>query len=224
MQFFKIDGPLYRFLDRATNLIFLNLLFIVCCLPIFTIGPALTAMYYVNIKVLRGEEPTSTLQCFFRAFKENFKQSWWVGLVGLLAAALLIFDIHALTSVVAIPAALAQVLILLSVALLILLVLIALYFFAILAQFDNTTKALVKWSIILAIRHLPVTILSATLVALPLLCFMLLPDIFLRVMIPVMVLIGFSGTACLQSFFYIRVFDFYMPKDDSDEEEEPEEE
>lgn len=224
MQFFKIDGPLYRILDRLTNLLILNLIFLLCCLPIVTIGPALTAMYYVNIKVLRDEEPTSIIKCFFHSFKENFKQGLWLGLGVLLIAALLIFDLHALTSVVDIPPILAQILIFISVFLLIALILIALYLFAVLAQFDNTSRELIKWSGILAIRHLPVTVISATLVALPLLIFMVLPEIFLRVMIPVMVLIGFSGTSYLQSIFYTRIFDLYMPKEDTSEEEESDEE
>ena len=218
MQFFKIDGPLYRVLDKLTNLLILNLIFLLCCLPIVTIGPALTAMYYVNIKVLRDEEPSSVIKCFFRSFKENFKQGLWLGLGVLVIAALLIFDLHALTSVVNIPAPIAQVLIFISVFLLIALLLVSLYLFAILAQFDNTSRELIKWSAILAIRHLPVTLISAVLVALPLGIFMVLPDFFLRVMVPVMVLIGFSGTSYLQSLFYVQIFDFYIPKAETDEE------
>ena len=227
MHLFKMDGPFYRFLDRATNLIFLNLIFIICCLPVVTIGPALTALYYVTLKIHRGEDP-SILKTFFHSFRTNFKQGFVLGISMLLIAALLIFDLFALTSVVDIPAAIAQILIFLSIFLLIALVLVALYVFAVLAQFDNTTLQLVKWSAILSIRHLPVTIFSLVLVAIPALTFLFLPDIFLRVMVPAIFLIVFSGTAMLQSFFYARVFDFYIPKEeepeDLSEEEEPEEE
>ena len=222
MHLFKIDGPLYRFLDRVTNLIFLNLIFIVCCLPIVTIGPALTALYYVTLKIQRGEDP-AIFKTFFHSFRANFKQGLALGVSALLIAALLIFDLNALTSVVDIPAAIAQILIFLSVFLLIAMALVALYVFAVLAQFDNTTFQLVKWSGILAIRHLPITFISATLVALPFLTLLLLPEVFLRVTVPVMALIGFSGTAFLQAFFYTRIFAFYMPDEDTSTEEEPEE-
>lgn len=221
MHFFKMDGPLYRFLDRVTNLIVLNLIFILCCLPIVTIGPALTALYYVTLKIQRGEEP-AIFKTFFHSFRTNFKQGLGLGISVLLIAALLIFDITALTSVVNIPASIAQILIFLSIFLLIALGLVVLYVFAVLAQFDNNTFQLVKWSVILSIRHLPVTFISATLVALPFLSFLFLPEIFLRVTVPVMVLIGFSGIALLQSFFYARIFALYMPSEDAHaQEEEP---
>lgn len=226
MHLFKMDGPFYRFLDRATDLIFLNIIFLICCLPIVTIGPALTALYYVTMKIQRGEDP-SIIKTFFHSFRTNFKQGLVLGVAMLLIAALLVFDLTALTSVVDIPAAIAQILIFLSIFLLIALVLVALYVFAVLAQFDNNTLQLVKWSAILSIRHLPVTIFSILVAAIPALVFLFLPEIFWRVMVPALFLIAFSGTAMLQSFFYVRVFDFYIPKEeepeDLSEEEETEE-
>ena len=56
MHFLRIDGPVFRFLETIANLLLLNLLFVICCIPVVTIGPALTATYYVALKIVRQEE------------------------------------------------------------------------------------------------------------------------------------------------------------------------
>ena len=56
------------------DLIALNLIWLICCIPIITIGPATTSMYCVARKMAEGEWP-AVLKSFFKAFKDNFKQS-----------------------------------------------------------------------------------------------------------------------------------------------------
>lgn len=70
----SIDGPVYHFLSRAVELILLNILFLLCCLPIVTIGASLTAMFSITLKMVRGEEG-GIISGFWLAFKKNFKQS-----------------------------------------------------------------------------------------------------------------------------------------------------
>lgn len=43
-------------MGKVADLIILNLLCILCCLPIVTIGPSLTALHYVTMKMVRNEE------------------------------------------------------------------------------------------------------------------------------------------------------------------------
>lgn len=74
MNFFKPDGPVMSFISTVTDLLLLNLVFIVCCIPIFTIGASYSAMSYVAMKIVRGEEP-KVFGPFFKAFKRNFKQA-----------------------------------------------------------------------------------------------------------------------------------------------------
>lgn len=218
MHLFRIDGPLFRFLERIANLLILNIVFLICSLPIITIGPALTAMYYVNMKMLRGEDP-GIIKSFFHSFRTNFKQGFVIGIGVLLLAALLLVDIYVLTYLVTIPEAIAKVLIAIVTLLLIVLILISIYLFAILAQFDNKTKELIKWSAIISVRHLPVTLISAAIVALPVLIFYYLPGIFIQTVMPLLLLIGFSVITFVQSYFYIRVFNYYIPKDDEGTED-----
>ncbi len=48
---FNPDSPMMRALGVVWDLIVLNLLFLVCCIPVVTIGPAITALHYVTTKM-----------------------------------------------------------------------------------------------------------------------------------------------------------------------------
>ncbi len=91
MDIFKYDSPLMSFLNTVFDLMFLNILCFVCCIPIITIGPALAAKYDVAMRIVRKEEPT-IFRPFFRAFKNNFKQSIIIWSVLLVACFLLFID------------------------------------------------------------------------------------------------------------------------------------
>ena len=58
MDIFKYDSPLMSFLNTVFDLMFLNILCFICCIPIITIGPALAAKYDVAMRIVRKEEPT----------------------------------------------------------------------------------------------------------------------------------------------------------------------
>lgn len=87
------DNPVIRFLNKLTDLIFLNFLFLLCSLPIVTMGAALTAMYAVNLRSVR-EGDGYVAKRFFKAFKENFAQATAAWLMVLLAAGILFLDIR----------------------------------------------------------------------------------------------------------------------------------
>ena len=74
MDIFKIDSPFMNTIRAATDMLLLDLLCLICCIPVVTVGAALTAKYYVAIKMLRDEE-SGIVAPFFRAFVANFKQA-----------------------------------------------------------------------------------------------------------------------------------------------------
>ena len=55
-QFFNMEGPVFTFLSKMADLLILNVLFILCSIPIVTIGASLTAMSCVSIKMKDGLE------------------------------------------------------------------------------------------------------------------------------------------------------------------------
>ena len=84
MNILKPDSPVMDFISTVADLIILNLLFVICSIPIVTFGAAYSAKYYVAMKKIRGEE-TGTVVPFFKAFKRNFKQSTIVWIIMLVA-------------------------------------------------------------------------------------------------------------------------------------------
>lgn len=71
----------------------INLIFTLFCLPVVTIGPALAAMTQVMRKFVIGE-PIFVFHEFKEAFKKNFKQSFGVGVVDIILAVILIYNIN----------------------------------------------------------------------------------------------------------------------------------
>ena len=55
MKLFNYDSPFWSFMSRLADLIILNLLWIVFCIPVVTIGASTTAMYRVTLNMVRGE-------------------------------------------------------------------------------------------------------------------------------------------------------------------------
>ena len=64
----RYDGPVMMAINKLVDYMWLNILFIVCSLPLFTIGASTSAKYYVAMKFTRGEDTTVT-RAFFKAFK-----------------------------------------------------------------------------------------------------------------------------------------------------------
>ena len=67
---FNFEGPVFSFLSRLADLFWLNLLFVICSIPVITIGASSTALYYVTLKMAKDEEGYIT-RSFFKSFKEN---------------------------------------------------------------------------------------------------------------------------------------------------------
>ena len=64
---FNYDNPVWRFIGKLGDLILLNLLWLICCIPVFTAGAATTAVYYVTLKLVRDEDD-STIRSFLPLF------------------------------------------------------------------------------------------------------------------------------------------------------------
>ena len=71
---FNYDNPVWRFIGKLGDLMILNILWVICSIPIFTMGASTTAVYYVTMKLVRGDDGY-TLRNYFKSFKENFKQA-----------------------------------------------------------------------------------------------------------------------------------------------------
>ena len=70
---FNPDNAWWAFLGRGVDLVGLSLAWGFLCLPVLTIGPATSALYYTVVKCFRQKEK-STFTLFWRAFRADLKQ------------------------------------------------------------------------------------------------------------------------------------------------------
>ena len=209
---FNFEGPVFTFLSRLADLFWLNLLFIVCCIPVITIGAATTALYYVTLKIAKDEEGYIT-RSYFKSFKENFKQATviWIGF--LVVGMIMITDLRIVnggnTAEILGSPALGNVIMVAVFLMGIVILMVGTYIFPILAQFDNTIKNTAKNAFLISIRHLPYTIAMLVITAIPVVLIWFFPALF------ILVLIMFSATAYFNSKLFNKIFVLYMPKEDS---------
>lgn len=213
-RFFNMDNKFFVFMGRVADLIILNLVCLLCCLPIVTAGAAITATYYVTMKMVRNEE-SYIIRSFFKSFKENFKQATIIHLIMLVTAVILFFDLNIVNNM---EGNLSRVLFCVFIAFTLLYALLLLYVYPVLAKFYNSLKNTFTNSFLMAIRHLPYTFLMLVITLLPLGIFFI-PDFRIQSTLLMLVfLMGFSVIAYLNSKFLVKIFDHYIPKEEEIEE------
>ncbi len=88
--------PFFRFWELFGNKFWdffkINLIYVLFCIPIVTIGPATAAMTAL-MRNIYLERPQFLFHDFKKEFKKNFKQSVVVGVIDILAAAITTFSI-----------------------------------------------------------------------------------------------------------------------------------
>ena len=88
---FNFDSPVMLRASRVASLILLNLLWIVCCIPLITIGPATVAMHHVLFQYHTGKSD-QVFKPFFHAFRRDFLQGLLLGIPVSLCCILLGFN------------------------------------------------------------------------------------------------------------------------------------
>ena len=153
-KLFSLDSPAMRFFSQVFDLMVLNLLTVVCCLPVVTAGASLTAMHYVLFHKVTGDD-RGVVRPFFRSFRENFVQATLIWVLLLLGAALIAVDIRIRNlDPSTILAGRIDLLLLLPAAVLCMLFL---YVFPILSRFSNTIPRTLANAMTAAIVFFPRT-------------------------------------------------------------------
>ena len=203
-RFFDMDSPVMRALNRVADLMILNLLMIVCCIPVITVGAAFTAMHYVILKMIRGEEGY-LIRGFFKSFTANFKQATLIWLLMLLVIVVYVGDavIFSFSGIV-FPKAMVIAVIAVGV----ILFLISMYIFPLLARFENTIRSTIKNAALIAIGNLPKTILMAVFYALPLVI-----SYFSTYAMLFVFLFGISAPAYGAAWLYSNIFKKFEPEE-----------
>lgn len=162
MKFFSYDSKLSQLLLKLCYSCYLNLLWLICSLPIVTIGASTTALYYATLK-LADDEHSYMARMFFRSFRENFRQSTIIWLIMLVVGILLGTDgyilYHLRASSTGTVAVMWTLLLALLIAAAIIYVIVLLYIFPLVARVTNSTVAMFKNAFFMGIRYLFCTIL-----------------------------------------------------------------
>ena len=136
-RFFNMDNKFFQIMSRMADLIILNLLCLVCCLPIITIGASISSLYYMTMKMVRDEE-SYIVRGFFHAFKQNFKQSIPINLIMLLGGGILLLDFRIVN--LSLTGTLSHVLKIVFMMMGLFYIMIYIYVYPLLAKFYNTVR------------------------------------------------------------------------------------
>lgn len=202
-------GSLMEFVGKVGDFLILSILWLVCCLPVITIGASTTAMFYVSFRLLAGEEE-GCFRDFFRSFKENFRQATLLWLAALLLGAFLGLDLYFYLMWSAAGEWIGTGLFAIFAAATVLYLCVMLYLFPYVARFRCTFRTAVRNTAYLSLRHIPYTL--AMMAADLLLTILCLQVGVLLAALPGM--IAFVNGLCLS-----RVFSRYLPGKVSEETE-----
>ncbi|MDD5900359.1 MAG: YesL family protein [Lachnospiraceae bacterium] len=211
--FFSADNKFFILMSKIFDVMVLGLLWLVFCIPVITIGPASTALYYTMVKVIRRER-SYLLKEFFRSFKLNFKQGAIITLIYAVLAGLLYFDVTYMLEMSKEGSKYGSMMIGMFLVLAIFTVFTAVYIFPLLSRFTVTLKNLFKWSFFMSFRHIGWTLLFAVLFVGTAL--MLYYSFFY--MPPLIIFLPGIYTLIV-SFPMEHIFKRYMPQDEEPDEE-----
>lgn len=206
-SFLSADSKFMITLSRFTDLIILNLLFLVTSIPIFTIGAGCAALYTLSFRMLRNREG-SIVKDYFRAFGENFRQgtALWLLFLFFFLPGLMYFDMFFhMESILRYIFALCLLIMVLAVFL-------AAYAFPWISQFRNRTGDVLRNCLILSLTHLPHTIGICALNLLPWILLAVKPDFFLKISFLLFALY-FSATAYVNTALLWKAFKPYYPEE-----------
>ena len=199
---FSLDNPLMQILTRVCDLMIINLLFLISCIPVFTIGAAICGMTKVCQAIVMGDE-RGIWKLYVSGFKDNFKQSTIAWLFTLLVGASLVC--YWLIVVNFCRGTLATVLLILMAVLAVVALSHVVYLFPLIARYENTLREHTKNAGILAITRLlltPVLILFTSV-------FFILPFISLQAYMQTLifwVIIGFAFMCYMENLMLKPIY------------------
>ena len=213
MGLFNFDNVFFRGMNKLVDCVYVSFLWLICCIPIFTIGASTSALYYTVHKSIRGGR-AYVGRSFFHAFRQNFKQATLSWLVMLLVLLVLIFDAWFMREMLAQGEQIGVMFYVYCVG-----ILFAVgwgcYMFPYVARFENTVKATLKNAVLLELRHLPWSLLLILLSLLEaFLIWLIWPLIFI---LPAFIYLVFNE-------ILERIFRRYMSEEDLKREMEIEQE
>lgn len=203
---FDVDSPLYQKVSRAVDILWLGILWAVCCLGIFTAGAATAALFYTIAKTVKKDRGYIT-KTYFRAFRENFKQGSILWLIWMLCVLITGVDMHMTYVFLQNGKGIGNLLILFVVIMAYLLVW-GCYLFTYIARFEDSIRQILKNTALMAIQHIQWSFVLLVLV---------LVVGFVVWVYPLLFVAAGGVLMYLESIALEKVYHFYMPEESEDE-------
>ena len=165
MKFFSVDSPFYRFITKFWDLVQLNFFWLLCCLPIVTIGASTVAACSVALKMAEDTEGYIG-KSFFKAFRENLKTGIPMGILALVAAYAVYLDFQFWQATEGL------LFLVMGMIAVFVFVLGFLYAFPLSARYENTLVNTLKNSYEISTRYFLRTLFTVFIVALEILLFL----------------------------------------------------
>ena len=190
---FNPDSKFTHIINKFSDLITLNLWFVLTSLPLITIGASATAMHYVLLRIYRDELEYSITRNYFRSFRENFRQATAIWIIYIVFGAVLFADLFFMTNsgFLKIPVTIVSILLVLSLS----------WIFVLQSRYANPVHATIRNAVVFSIMHPIDTVLMCALMLLPMLLLISKPST-----IPIMVIYGFTLCGIIRTRFYNRTF------------------
>lgn len=213
MGIFNPEHGVYRLTEKIADLVILSVFWLVCSIPLVTLGPATAALYNAVVRCILGNERNSWA-VFFRTFQTNFKVGALTSLVVLPAAVVLVV-LHEVLYQMALTDHVGYMLFFAYRVFLLLPIGFLCYLFPVLSRFTFQVNGLLANCGKLAIAHLPSTVLMALIAFAALIVCSCLP--VLVMLLPALV-------ACLHACLLERIFRPYIKEQQADEDDQEAEE
>ena len=207
---FDINGKFFGFLEETADLVLLNVLFLICCIPVITIGASKTALYDMTRRMAAKREGY-LVRGFFRSFSQNFKASTMIWLGYAVCMTVAAADIYA--GFLWRKGALSGILVFVFAAGGIGASMTFFYALALQGSFENSIKNTVKNGFLLSAGHLPATMVILTVEAAPVI-FAVFFTHRLSYIILFFAGIGFALQGFVNGVIFNRLFDkisFHQP-------------
>lgn len=205
---FNYDNPVWRFMGKFFDVMILNILWVICSIPIVTMGASTTAVYYVTLRLVRDEEGSSTIKDYFHSFKQNFKQSTIIWLILLVVGGALAADIYIFWFAMTGNQTLRSVALAVCAGFGIAYIGVLMFVFPLQCRFFNSIKRTMFNALLLSLRHILTTISMVIIdIAIPLLALSIAP-----ILQPILFMFGFPLLLYINSYFLAPVLEKYMPK------------
>ncbi len=210
---FNTDNVVMRALSKICDMVCLNIMWLVCCIPIVTIGASTTALYTVMLKMVKNEEGY-IFRGFFQAFKSNFKQSTMIWLI-LIALGVVWFIDYRVSGMMPGMAGTVMGIVFLAVGFLLLAVTI--YVFPLTARYENSIKNTFRNALILTVGKLPYTLLMIVILVAAIFA-SFWNTVTLMMAIPLWFIVGGALIAWVNSYILRRVFLIFGEENQTKEE------